>query len=182
MADPRDCIETGRLLLEALGILQSREIFENFTEDVTRYMYPSAMRSLDEAELFVQKNVAAREQGSDYVFAVTLRESGEFLGIAALHEVKTSIPEVGIWIKTKAHGQHYGLEAVGGILALAKSLSISKVKYPVDCRNIASKKIPIHYGGVLVKSNVAVRTPDGRILQEEIYEIDVTGACVKSRI
>ena len=89
MADPRDCIETGRLLLEALGILQSREIFENFTEDVTRYMYPSAMRSLDEAELFVQKNVAAREQGSDYVFAVTLRESGEFLGIAALHEVKT---------------------------------------------------------------------------------------------
>ena len=43
----------------------------------------------------------------------------------------------------------------------------------VDRRNIASKKIPLFYGGKLIVDYKEIKTSDGRILEEEVYEIKI---------
>lgn len=55
----------------------------------------------------------------------------------------------------------------------AKSLGIQKMCYPVDKKNIASKKIPLFFSGKLVADSIKVKTLDGRILNEQIYEIEI---------
>ena len=62
---------------------------------------------------------------------------------------------------------------MGGLIQYAGSLGIKKLYYPVDRRNVPSKKIPLYYGGIPVESLKYVETPDGRVLEEEIYMIDL---------
>lgn len=169
-----DSLGTERLQLAAVTHAYSRDIFENFTESVTRYMYPAALRTKEEADAFIQSCLVERQKGISYTFAVTLKTSGEFLGIVALHLVDSSLPEVGVWIKEQAQGRGYGREAVGAVIALAANLGIAKLKYPVDRRILASRKLALGYGGRLVRESVDVRTPDGRVLQEEVYEIELS--------
>ena len=52
-------------------------------------------------------------------------------------------------------------------------LKIKKLYYPVDRRNISSKKIPLFYGGKLIVDYKEVKTLDDRILEEEVYEIEI---------
>lgn len=96
----------------------------------------------------------------------------EFLGIVGLHDLNNDIPELGIWTKTNSHGNHYGREAIGGLIKYAQERGNTKLIYPVDKKNIASKKIPLFYGGKVMVSNKLVTTLDGRTLDEEIYEIN----------
>lgn len=105
------------------------------------------------------------------MYAITLKETAEFLGIAGLHNLNNDMPELGIWTKISSHGNHYGREAIGGLIEYAKEQGYTKLIYPVDKKNIASKKIPLFYGGELIISNNLVITPDGRTLDEEVYKI-----------
>lgn len=147
------------------------DIFENFNDTVTRYMYPCPAKYISETSHVVDKFIENRENGLEVVYAITLLKSGEFIGLAGLHSITKEIPELGIWTKLSSHGNHYGREAVGAVIDFARQSGIKKVCYPVDVRNIASKKIPIYYGGVLVKENETEITPDGRELIVNTYEI-----------
>lgn len=88
-----------------------------------------------------------------------------------MHNLDRDTPELGIWTKISSHGNHYGKEAIGGLIEFAKNQGYLKLIYPVDKRNISSKKIPIYYGGKLIENNKIETTPDGRTLDEEVYEI-----------
>ncbi len=164
-------IETNRLILIPVTQKYTSDIFENFTEDVTIYMFPCPAKEISETENIVESWVKQRINKTDYVYAITLKENSEFLGLVGLHNLNNNIPELGIWTKVHSHGNHYGREAIGGLIELAKKQGYTKLIYPVDKKNIASKKIPLFYGGKLIDSNKLVATPDGRTLDEEVYEI-----------
>ena len=164
-------IETDRLCLAPVTQKYTSDIFENFTVEVTKYMYPSPAKQINETENIVEKWIQQRNHKTDYVYAITLKETSEFLGMAGLHNLNKDAPELGIWTKISSHGNHYGREAIGGLIGYAKKLGYKKLIYPVDKKNIASKKIPMFYNGKLILSNKLITTPDFRILNVEIYEI-----------
>lgn len=164
-------IETTRLLLVPVTKKYTSDIFANFTTEVTTYMYPCPAKEIGETEKIIECWIKQRNAKTDYVYAITRKETSEFLGMVGLHNLDRDTPELGIWTKISSHGNHYGKEAIGGLIEFAKNQGYLKLIYPVDKRNISSKKIPIYYGGKLIESNKIETTPDGRTLDEEVYEI-----------
>lgn len=167
--------ETPRLVLVPVSQEHTPAIYRYFTAGVVRYMVPNPAKDISETRAVVQEFIAQRESRTDYVWAITLKETREFIGLVGLHNLKEAVPELGIWTKEEAHGNHYGREAVGGVLEFAGRLGLKVLCYPVDRRNIASKKIPFFYGGRLVSPVRQVPVAGGRILEEERYEIPVKG-------
>ena len=165
-------IETERLLLKPLSEEYAESIFRHFTEQVTKYMFPTPAKNIDETRGAINEFIEQRKNETDHVFVILSKTNKEFIGMAGLHNLNDKIPELGIWTKIESHGNHYGREVIGGIIEHARELNIKTLLYPVDRRNTASKKIPLYYNGKLV-GNKEVKTPDGRILEEEIYEIDI---------
>ena len=166
-------IETERLILIPVSEKYVEEIYKYFNEKVTKYMIPSTAKDIDETRNVVHMFIEQRKNKTDYVYAITLKSNGEFIGLVGLHNLKNEVPKLGIWTKLESHGNHYGREAVGGLIDYARALEIKKMYYPVDRRNISSKKIPLFYGGKLIVDYKEVKTPDGRILEEEVYEIEI---------
>ncbi len=166
-------LTTERLILKPIDASVAKDIFNNFTEEVTKYMVPSAPKHIDETLDFIQAMQKNRAELKDFVYSIHLKDNDEFIGGVGLHHLQSDIPELGIWTKVSAHGNKYGREAITALVELAKKLAYHTVKYPVDCKNIASKKIPISLGGKLVKEHVMVKTPSGRVLDEEIYYIKI---------
>ncbi len=166
-------IETKRLKLVPVSEKHIEDIFEHFNKRITTYMFPAPAKDISETREVVSRFIEQREMRTDYVYAITLKPCGEFIGLCGLHSLKNETPEIGVWTKIEAHGNHYGREAVGGLIQYAGSLGIKKLYYPVDRRNVPSKKIPLYYGGIPVESLKYVETPDGRVLEEEIYMIDL---------
>lgn len=166
-------IETERLVLTPVPEKHIEKIYQYFNEEVTKYMFPSPAKNIDETRNVVHMFIEQRKNKTDYVYAITLKSNDEFIGLVGLHNLKNEVPELGIWTKLESHGNHYGREAVGGIIDYARVLEIKKMCYPVDRRNISSKKIPLFYGGKLIVDYKEVKTLDDRILEEEVYEIEI---------
>lgn len=166
-------IETERLLLVPVSEQHTGEVYRHFNEKVIAYMFPGVLKDRREAEEVIRRFMDQQSQKTDYVYAITKKETGEFIGLAGLHHMDQTIPELGIWTKIDSHGNHYGREAIGGLIRHAAALGKKKLRYPVDRRNVPSKKIPLFYRGKLVGRCREVPTPDGRTLQEEVYEIEI---------
>lgn len=133
-------IETKRLVLVPITQKYTFDIFKNFNNEVAKYMFPCPAKEICETINIVENWIRQRADKTDYVYAITLKETSEFLGVAGLHDLNNEAPELGIWTKINIHGNHYGREAIGGIIEYAKKQGIAKLIYPVDKRNIASKK------------------------------------------
>ncbi len=166
-------LTTNRLELVPISHKFEKELFENFTSEVTTYMFPPPSKEISETAKFVEISIKGRENKTDYIYVILLKDTKEFIGTVGLHFREYDSPEFGIWTKISSHGNYYGREAIGGMIEFAKGLGCKKVIYPVDKRNISSKKIPIYYGGKVIIPHLEVKTPDGRILQEEVYEIQL---------
>lgn len=147
-----EIIETKRLRLVPADVKYAREIFTHFDSETTKYMYPKPPSDISETMDFLNKSIAALKQGKDYQIIITKKDTDEFIGCAGLHDLTCNIPELGIWIKKEAFGNKYGQETIKGIVNWAiKQKRWYKVRYPVDKRNIPSRKIPESLNGVITK-------------------------------
>lgn len=173
-------IETCRLALVPVSMQHASDILRHFTACIAAYMLPSPPQNLDETRQIVNRFIQQRLAHTDYSYAVTLKADGSFLGIASLEHCQSARPELGIWLQAAAHGRHYGREAIGALLSYAAILGLATVYYPVDTRNIASKKIPLFYGAALSEPARPVLTQDGRTLLLECYAISVATALGQS--
>ena len=166
-------IETDRLILKPISIQDKEDIFENFTEDITKYMYPTAPKEIYEVENFINSSLKGLRENSNLQMVIRKKDTNEFIGNAGLHNTTSEIPELGIWIKKDAFGKGYGREAITAITEWAKSnLKVKYITYPVDKDNIPSKKIPLSLGGKFIKE-YEEETPDGRKLNIEEYYIEM---------
>lgn len=158
-----------RLTLVPLSMDYLQDIFENFTDEITKYMVPNTPKDISETDCFITSSIKQREEDEAYVYAITLSQNNEFIGCCGLHNILGEYPELGIWTKLSAHGNHFGREAVGRLIALAEELGIETLIYPVDRRNVPSKKIPLYYGGKLFK-----KAEIGEKLETELYKIHLS--------
>jgi ribosomal-protein-alanine N-acetyltransferase len=74
----------------------------------------------------------------------------------------------------KAHGAHYGQEAVVAVVrGVSAYVACDYLIYPVDKRNIASRKIPERLGGEIIGERT-VQNDSGSVLDEVVYRIPLS--------
>jgi len=79
-------IEGERIILAPVSYEHDQDIFTEFTEDITRYMIPEPLADMAHAYEFVDTCRKNMKAGLELVLAITNVNSGEFLGICAIHE------------------------------------------------------------------------------------------------
>lgn len=166
-------IEGDRVILSPVSIEHAKDIFNEFTEDITHYMMPKPLGSIAQTYEFIETCRKNMKDGFEMVFAITKIDNGEFIGICAIHgNEDPQIPELGIWIKKSAHGKKLGREAICHLTKWAKdNLVFSYFIYPVDRNNIPSRKIAESLGGVVLSERVR-ESMSGATLDEIVYKIE----------
>ncbi len=148
-------IEMERLLLVPISMEYRDEIFKEFSAEITVYMYPAPAKDISETEEWINFSLNGLREKSNLQLVILEKDSGEFLGCAGLHNVHTSTPEMGIWLKKTAHGKGYGREAVTGVKKWAdENIHYDYIIYPVADKNISSRKIPESLGGKIAMSMI----------------------------
>jgi len=164
-------LKTERLTLRPVTRNEIRDIFDNFTDEVTTYMYPDPASDIGETRDFVEKSIEKFTAGTDVVFIGRLSASDEFIGCFGLHHIDRKTPELGVWIKKSAHGNGYGLEGVRAVIEHAKTNYLfDYLLYPVDKRNTASRRIP-ERSGAYIHRTYQENTPGGKTLDLIEYRI-----------
>lgn len=164
-------IETKRLILKPVSLKYKNMIFSEFTDDTTKFMYPSAPKDVIDTEKFIKKSMEDIKKGTDFVASIFDKKTNYFLGGAGIHHIDTKTPELGIWIKRSAYGNKYGQEAVAGLKKWAdNNLEYEYLLYPVAKENIASRKIPESMGGKVVREFIG-KKENGEDMEELEYRI-----------
>ena len=165
-------IETGRLVLRPLELADVPEIFRAFNREVTRYMAPAAPGHPDETARFVEHSRRLMERGAELCCTIREAKSGAFLGCAGLHHVGSRTPEFGIWLARTAQGRGYGTESIRALRDWGARLDPEGYVYPVDRRNMPSRRLAERLGGVVVETRSNEKaTPDGRRLETIVYRV-----------
>lgn len=163
-------ITTPRLLLLPIFLDYKDEIFSEFTEEITTYMYSCPTQTIAETEAFIQNSIKKLEHGINLQIVILAKDSKKFLGCAGLHNLD-KVPELGIWLKKSAHGNKYGLEAITVLKEWAdQNLDYEYLLYLVDRNNIASRKIPEALGGKVIQEYEEI-SMSGNVLQTVEYRI-----------
>lgn len=141
-------LESDRLLLVYPEECYAKETLQHLNKEVTKYMNPKAQESLEECLSFIRFAKDAIKKGTDYNYMILDKHTREFYGCCGVGRLKEKEPELGIWIKTDAHHHGYGKEAVQCMVEyFRKAEEYEGFLYPVDHRNIASRRIPESLGG-----------------------------------
>lgn len=164
-------IETKNLYLRAISLTYKDDIFKEFTEEITTHMFPKPADKIEETIDFIETSSKENKEGSNFQIVILDKKSKEFLGCGGIHHIDQKTPELGIWIKKSAHGQGYGKEAVIGLKEWADAnLDYEYILYPVDARNLASRRIPEFLGGKIAREYQEINM-SGRILNLVEYRI-----------
>lgn len=165
-------ILSERLQLVPISESYNEHIFRDFTDDITRYMFPATPSNIEQVNSFIQASQDGMDRQTDLVLVITLNDTGEFLGVCGLHEKENpEQPELGVWLKKAAHGSHYGREAICSLVEWARNnLSLSHMAYPVDRDNTPSRKIAEYLGGVIIHEG-SKKSMSGTMLNEVVYKI-----------
>lgn len=152
-------ISSKRLRQIPITLDYAKRIFSLFSSDITTYMYPQSANDISETIQFINSSIKSMEDGTNLQLVILNSDTDEFLGCSGLHETVSGTPELGIWLKKFAHGYGYGIEAIGAIIEWTnKNIPFEYIKYPVDKRNYASKRIPEFYGGKIKSENKTINS------------------------
>nr|WP_279605278.1 GNAT family N-acetyltransferase [Aetokthonos hydrillicola] len=164
-------ISTSRLFLRPISMRYKSEIYREFTDEITTYMYPRPPKNISEAESFVKDSIIGMKSESHLIVVILKKNSQEFLGCAGIHKISSNYPELGIWLKKSAHGNGYGFETIKALKTWAEeNLHYKNLVYPVDKENIPSRRIPEKLGGIIVREYKKTNL-SGKVLQLVEYEI-----------
>lgn len=166
-------IETNRLILQPIDIKYAEDIFKNFNEKITTYMYPKPAEKIDETINFIEISLSEMQREENYMLVILEKETNEFIGCLGLHNLLSKTPELGVWIKESAFGNNYGYEAVKALTNWAiEQKKWQSVKYPVDKKNFPSRRIPERLNGTIVKEFKSINMKGSELDQVE-YEISL---------
>lgn len=165
-------IETDRLLLVPISRKYADVIFKEFTPEITTYMAPKPPEKIEDTYEFIDSALDKMAKGNNIQLVILSKTNKEFLGCVGLHHIDTKTPELGIWTKKSAHGHKYGREAITGLVDWArKNLDFDYLLYPVDKRNIPSRRIPESLGGIPIRE-LKKPVESGKILDEIEFKIN----------
>ncbi len=143
-------IRSRRLRLNRFEMADAEDVFSCITPKITRFMRWEAPSSL--AEFKAERQVRLQSESRTVLSLVVRRDDTlECLGMAAIEEIASGSPEIGLWLKQSAHGRGYGREVVGAVVAWAsRTLEAPHFLYPVAAENVASRRIAESLGGEVI--------------------------------
>ncbi|MBC8453374.1 MAG: GNAT family N-acetyltransferase [Chloroflexi bacterium] len=172
-------IVTDRLVLRPISLIDLEPIAREFSEEITRYMYPPPAQSRMDVAPFIADSLEGLSNNTNLqMVAVSKEDPGSFVGCVGLHKPLTSTPEIGIWIAKSFHRRGLGLEAIAksfhrrglGLEAIeglcewaAEQIECDYLRYPVDRANAHSRRISKSLGGEIEDEYDRI-TSDGRTL------------------
>lgn len=143
-------LTTKRLKLVPMDLKYLKEIYEAYTPELTRYMYPKPFSKIEEAKEFIDQSIQKNNQSTDMIFVATKKNDGEFIGCMGIHQILTRTPKMGLWIKKAAFGNEYGKEGMDALIRYAMDhLDVHHLIYDVDKDNIASRRIAEMNNGIV---------------------------------
>ncbi|MEH2227616.1 GNAT family N-acetyltransferase [Nostoc sp.] len=164
-------LESKRLILQTISLEHTEDVFREFTSEITTFMYPKPAQSLSETEKIIREMILQRENHTDLVLVILKKDGLEFLGICEVGAIDTQTPELGIWLKKSAHGHGFGREAIDALKGwVDKKVEYNYLSYPVDKRNIPSRKIAESLGGKVFREFQQINK-SGDLLDEVEYRI-----------
>ena len=140
---PPDTFETERLLLRVPLPADAPEIFAGYAQDaeVVRYLVWRPHADLRETERFLETCAANRAAGDDFPWAVTLKESGELIGMTGLRP-RGFKAEVGYVFARGFWGRGFAAEALRPVVGWAlMQPGVFRVWALCDADNRASARV-----------------------------------------
>ncbi|MFV2055035.1 MAG: GNAT family N-acetyltransferase [Thiohalomonadales bacterium] len=161
-----------RISLSPISLDYIDDIFREFTNEITRYMFPSPPTEISQVISFIELSRQGMRKKHDLVFVIREISTGEFLGVCGMHGKTTpKTPELGIWLKKSAHFQHYGREAIYYLVEwVREKIIFTYLLYPVDRDNIPSRKIAEYLDGKIIHRGIK-KSMSGSLLNEVVYKI-----------
>jgi len=143
-------IKTDRLLLSPIDYSHTEEMFTQFDKETTRYMFPKPAEKIEETRAFIKTSLEELSNGTALQLMIIIEKTKEFIGCAGIHKINSLKPELGIWIKKYSYGNGYGIEAITGMIKWVKeTIEFDYLVYPVDKKNLQSRRIPERNGGII---------------------------------
>lgn len=159
MSKPPETFITLRLLLRPPRLSDAQSIFSNYAKDLetTRYLIWRPHKKIHETEEFLTR-VAVWGADDDFSWAVTLKDSGELIGMVGLR-INEFKADLGYVLGRQWWGRGYATEAVQSIVDWALSQpGIYRVWAMCDVDNLASarvlEKVGMSREGVLRRSTM----------------------------
>jgi ribosomal-protein-alanine N-acetyltransferase len=148
-------------------------IFKEFSSNITRFMIPKEAEKIEEIESFIECAMSEKENGIGLHNVILLKETEEFLGCVGIHDINTTTPELGIWIKESKHGYGYGKLAIVTLMNWINSSNFQYeyILYPVEKNNYPSRRIPEALGGTIFREYQIFNSKGGELnfLEYRIY-------------
>ncbi|HLU04229.1 MAG TPA: GNAT family N-acetyltransferase [Advenella sp.] len=149
-------IEAPRLTLHPFSAGDADEAYRCITPSLTRYMGWEPAANPDEFAKIWQTWIRNFTDSTELVFTIREKRNSRFLGLVGVHELQTSTPELGIWIREDRHGNGFGREAVACLYVWA-SANFDRLSYvyPVAEDNHPSRRIAESLGGVVTDTRTS---------------------------
>lgn len=146
--------------IDAIAVLANNI---NIARMLTRLPYPYAS---EHAVEFI--GLAAAGAIGQFAYAITLAETGEFIGCITLHDHKYgSGYEIGYWLGEPYWGKGYATEATVAMIDLAfRQLSLEQIYISAQTRNAASRRVIEKCGFRHTGSAVSISAVDGDVSVE----------------
>ncbi|MGL4759125.1 MAG: GNAT family N-acetyltransferase [Patescibacteria group bacterium] len=149
----------------------NQDIYEHYTQEVAKYMFPRPYRNIVEVEQFVNISIRENISGTNCQCVILSRQN-DFIGLVGLHNVYRIIPEIGVWLRKEYWGQGIGRKAVTILIKrLNTILDFDYIRYPVHIDNVASQRIPESLNAAIVR-DYNVISQNGNLLKLVEYRID----------
>lgn len=134
-------LNTERLSIRPFSKSFLKDYYQEFTDEITKYQYPDSFPDIETADTVLSGFARDMERG-EMLELVILAKDGRFLGSMEVFGLKGATPEIGLWIKSSAHGAGYGYEALRGLLDhLNAAKTYEYYIYEADVKNIPSIRL-----------------------------------------
>jgi glycyl-tRNA synthetase len=170
--DENFCIEGERVILKVISLDYLDDIFANFTNEITTYMFPQSSGKIEDTQKFIEEARQKTLTSDDLQLVILDKKTNEFIGFCGLHSPSSKSPEFGIWIAKNKHGNGYGREAIANLKNWAdENLQAECYIYPVDKNNVPSQKIPESLGGNMIHNYKKKNQTGEKVLDLQVYRI-----------
>ncbi len=166
-------IETEKSILSPITKQYAQDIFTEFDEEITKYMYPIPAKEINETLDWINHSIEKNLAWKNIQLVILDKNTKEFIGCVWLHEPETLTPELWIRIKKAAHWKKYWFEAITSLKERPdRNIEFEYLIYPVDQRNISSCKIPQRLWWITDWIITLSKTPDpNKTLETITYKI-----------
>lgn len=137
-------LSSPRLLLRPLQPGDAAAILATYADpEVVRYWSGLPWTDIEQAHAYIARSVADVAAGSAMRLAVTLADSGQFVGQVSLHQfdAQNRRCDIGYALQRDHWGHGYMDEALGALLQFGfDQLDLHRVEADIDPRNAASRR------------------------------------------